>query len=164
MIHLDNKFFCNTHCCVQHRSETEVKPAQNMLFPYPVQKTLWKPQVLMTIEATPSTYVDEKIKQEEFHPFLKEWEQQGSPSGCLVFYLKQWYSDGVMVIKSQVRTKYIFTSPRVVTESLHINVGEDFDVQKGDTIILYPKKANKIEIKRKLPIETRVPMYPYPNN
>ncbi len=69
-----------------------------------------------------------------------------------------------MVIPSQIKTKYSFNGgTKAVAQSLHIRVGEGFDVQKGDTIILYPKKAHKIEIKRKETVPVKDVFRPYPD-
>lgn len=59
-----------------------------------------------------------------------------------------------MVIPSQIKTKYVRTGPGKVAETLHIHVGDEFTVDKGDTIILHRNKLNRIEIKRK---ESSVP-------
>ncbi len=66
-----------------------------------------------------------------------------------------------MTVQAEIKTKYIPSGPRVMTETLHIRVGKDITLEKGDTIILHTKKAGKIEIVRNPPrvLPDQVPYY-----
>lgn len=54
-----------------------------------------------------------------------------------------------MDIPSKIQTKYIKKGTDFVTEAIQIVVGKGFEINNGDTITIYPKHSNKINIKRK---------------
>lgn len=54
-----------------------------------------------------------------------------------------------MTIPTKIKYHYVPSRAGMIMECLKIEVGKDFDLQCGDTLVIFPKKAQKLEIERK---------------